>query len=58
MFALLVGVIAVYLYVATGVVYEAAGHIRTLKVALLAVVIAAAVPGYRFLVFLVTLYFT
>ena len=45
-------------YVATGVVYEAAGVVRALKVALLAVVIAAAVPGYRFVVFLVTLYFT
>jgi hypothetical protein len=46
------------LYVATAVVYEAKGVVRALKVALLAVVIAAAVPGYRFLIFLVTLYFT
>jgi hypothetical protein len=29
-----------------------------LEFAVLAVVIAAAVPGYRFLIFLVTLYFT
>ncbi|MGH8237474.1 MAG: hypothetical protein ACREXP_10690 [Steroidobacteraceae bacterium] len=42
----------------TGVVYQATGLVRGLKVALLASVIAAAVPGYRFLVFLVTLYFT
>jgi hypothetical protein len=28
------------------------------KAALLAVVIAAAAPGYRFLIFLVTLYYT
>jgi len=58
LFAVLVAVIATYLYVATGVVYQATGLVRGLKVALLAAVIAAAVPGYRFLVFLVTLYFT
>lgn len=51
-------VIATYLYVATGVVYGATGVVRALKIALLAAVIAAAVPGYRFLIFLVTLYFT
>lgn len=58
LFAVLIGVIATYLYIATGVVYEARGLVRALKVALLAVVIAAAVPGYRFLIFVVTLYFT
>jgi len=58
LFVVLIAVIATYLYVATGVVYEARGWVRALKVALLAVVIAAAVPGYRFLIFLVTLYFT
>ena len=58
LFAILIAVIATYLYVAAGVVYEAGGWIRALKVALLAVVIAAAVPGYRFLILLVTLYFT
>jgi hypothetical protein len=58
LFGVLVAVIATYLYAATGVVYHAQGVSRALKVALLAVVIAAAVPGYRFLVFLVTLYFT
>jgi len=51
-------VIATYLYVATRVVYEPKGWVRVLEVAVLAVVIAAAVPGYRFLIFLVTLYFT
>jgi len=54
----LIAVIATYLYVATAVVYQAEGLVRALKVAVLAVVIAAAVPGYRFLIFLVTLYFT
>jgi hypothetical protein len=39
-------------------VYGASGLVRALKVALLAVVIAAAVPGYRFLIFMVTLYYT
>ena len=58
LFAMLIGGIATYLYVATGLVYGAEGLSRALKVALLAVVIAAAVPGYRFLIFLVTLYFT
>jgi uncharacterized protein DUF3667 len=58
LFAVLIVVIATYLYVATGVVYEAKGLVRALKVAVLAVVIAAAMPGYRFLIFIVTLYFT
>jgi hypothetical protein len=57
-FVVLVGVIATYLYIATGVVYGATGLVRALKVALLAVVIAAAVPGYRFLIFMVTLKYT
>lgn len=57
-FAILVAVIATYLYIATGVVYGATGLPRALKVALLAVVIAAAVPGYRFLILLVTLFST
>jgi len=57
-FVVLTGVIATYLYVATGAVYGASGLVRALKVALLAVVIAAAVPGYRFLIFMVTLYYT
>lgn len=54
-FAILIAGIVTYLYIATGVVYGATGLNRALKVALLAVVIAAAVPGYRFLIFLVTL---
>jgi uncharacterized protein DUF3667 len=57
-FVVLVAVIATYLYIATGIVYGATGAVRVLKVALLAVVIAAAVPGYRFLIFLVTLHYT
>jgi hypothetical protein len=57
-FVVLTAVVATYLYIATGVVYGATGIVRALKVALLAVVIAAAVPGYRFLIFMVTLYYT
>jgi hypothetical protein len=57
-FVVLTAVIATYLYIATAVVYGASGLVRALKVALLAVVIAAAVPGYRFLIFMVTLYYT
>lgn len=57
-FVLLIAGIATYLYIATAVVYGATGLVRVLKVALLAVVIAVAVPGYRFLIFLVTLYYT
>ena len=58
LFVTLIAVIAAYLYIATAVVYEATGWTRALKVGLLATVIAAAVPGYRFLIFLVTLHFT
>jgi hypothetical protein len=58
LFAVLIAVIATYLYLATAIVYEAKGWVRALKVAVLAVVIAAAVPGYRFLILLVTLYLT
>jgi hypothetical protein len=58
LFVVLVAVIATYLYIATGAVYGATGLVRALKVALLAVVIAAAVPGYRFLIFMVTLKYT
>lgn len=58
LFAVLLVVIAKYLYLATNKVYGASGVTRSLKVALLTVVIMAAVPGYRFLIFLVTLYYT
>jgi Protein of unknown function (DUF3667) len=58
LFAILIAVVATYLYIATGSVYGATGITRVLKVALLTVIIAAAVPGYRFLIFLVTLYYT
>ena len=49
---------AVYMYVATGKVYDARGASRVARVAVLAVGIAAMVLGYRFALFLLTLYTT
>ena len=57
-FALQLGAIAAYLYVAIGKVYGATGVIRAVKAATLAVAVGAVVLGYRFLIFLVTLYGT
>jgi hypothetical protein len=45
-----------YLYFAPGAVYAAAGATRFLKAALLTVAVGAMVLGYRFLIFLITLY--
>jgi hypothetical protein len=58
LFAALLLAAATYLYFATRTVYSAAGSARALKVALLTVAVAAAVLGYRFLIFLITLYHT
>ena len=49
---------AVYLYIATGRVYGGNGVIRAVKVALLAPAVAAILLGYRFIIFLITLYST
>jgi hypothetical protein len=49
---------AAYLYLAIGPVYGATGFARIAKAALLAVVLAATVIGYRFLIFLITITFT
>lgn len=49
---------AVYLYIATGRAYGARGPARVLKVAMLAMAAAAIVLGYRFAVFVITLYST
>jgi hypothetical protein len=45
-----------YVYFATGAVYAAAGAARFLKAALLTIAVGAIVLGYRFLIFLITLY--
>ena len=49
---------ATYLYIATGTVYGASGAIRVIKVLALALAVAGILLGYRFVLFLVTLYTT
>jgi Protein of unknown function (DUF3667) len=49
---------AVYIYLAIGPVYGATGSLRIGKAILLALAAAAIVVGYRFLLFLITLYAT
>jgi hypothetical protein len=48
----------VYIYLATGPVYGASGKLRGVKAFLLALAVAAIVLGYRFVLFLITLYTT
>ena len=49
---------AVYIYLAIGPVYRANGTLRTAKAILLALAVGAIAVGYRFVVFLITLYAT
>lgn len=49
---------ATYLYVATGTVYGASGAIRVIKALVLAVAVAGILLGYRFVLFVFTLYTT
>jgi hypothetical protein len=49
---------AVYIYLAIGPVYHATGALRAAKALLLAVAVGAIVLGYRFAIFLITLYGT
>jgi hypothetical protein len=49
---------AVYIYLAIGPVYGATGALRAAKAILLALAVAAIVLGYRFMLFLITLYST
>ena len=49
---------AIYLYIATGRVYGGNRIIRALKVAVLAPAVASILLGYRFAIFLITLYST
>lgn len=49
---------AVYLYTATGTVYRARGAVRIVKVLALTLLAGGMVPGYRFVIFLITLYST
>ena len=48
----------VYIYLASGPVYGATGKLRAAKALLLALAVAAIVLGYRFALFLITLYAT
>jgi hypothetical protein len=47
-----------YLYLAAGTVYGASGAIRVIKALVLALVVAGILLGYRFVLFVVTLYTT
>jgi hypothetical protein len=47
-----------YIYLAIGPVYGATGMLRAAKAFFLAVAVGAIVLGYRFVVFLITLYGT
>lgn len=49
---------AVYLFMATGTVYGAKGKERIVKVILLTLTVGGILVGYRFLLFLITLYTT
>ena len=49
---------AVYIYLAIGPVYGATGALRTTKAIFLALAVGAIVLGYRFMLFLITLYST
>lgn len=49
---------ATYLYVATGTAYDANGAIRVIKTLALALAVAGILLGYRFALFLLTLYTT
>ncbi len=56
--ALILACSAVYIYMASGKVYSAAGWSRIASALLLAVAVGVIVVGYRFAIFLVTLYTT
>jgi hypothetical protein len=58
LFAIQLGISAVYLYVATGKVYGVRGARRLLSVAGLIAAVGGVVLGYRFFIFVVTLYGT
>ena len=51
-------VCTLYVYVAIGPVYGTAGVVRLLQAMVLAVAVAVIVVGYRFALFLITLYAT
>jgi hypothetical protein len=48
--------VAIYLYTAINRVYHVSGATRAVTLAVLVTAVGAAISGYRFLMFLVTLY--
>jgi hypothetical protein len=58
LFVLMLTVTAAYLYLATGAVYASRGGVRLAKVVVLTLTVGALLSGYRFLIFVVTLYTT
>jgi hypothetical protein len=58
LFALLLAGSTVYLYLATGVAYEARGWTHGAKAVMLTLVVGAMISVYRFAIFLITLYTT
>jgi hypothetical protein len=58
LFASLLGATAIYLYLALGRAYAEQGIGRAIKAAVLAMAVGAGILGYRFIVFLITLYWS
>jgi hypothetical protein len=58
MFVIQLLLVAIYLYTAIGRVYHTTGVMRAMTLAVLVAAVGAAISGYRFLMFLVTLYGT
>lgn len=58
LFASLLAATAIYLYLAVGRAYDERGPRRAIKVALLTLAVGTGILGYRFVVFLITLYWS
>ena len=58
LFVIQLVLVAIYLYTAVNRVYRPSGTMRVVSVVVLVTAVGAAISGYRFLMFLVTLYGT
>lgn len=58
LFASLLGATAIYLYLAIGRSYAEKGLGRAMKVLVLTMAVGTGILGYRFTVFLITLYWS
>lgn len=56
LFAVTLAASAIYLYFATGTTYLAKGARRVVKVLALTLIVGAMISGYRFVIFIITLY--